>query len=109
MPDWAQTLANFLPFKWTFCFPIEALAGDLSTAQLLGGLGMQALWTAIGGVLVWVCFRRSVRHYTAVGELMRVLRVGWMFFRVGALNELQYRANFFVQLFKSLLSLRGRR
>ncbi len=68
MPDWAQTLANFLPFKWTFYFPIEALAGDLSTAQLLGGLGMQALWTAIGGVLVWVCFRRSVRHYTAVGN-----------------------------------------
>ena len=36
---------------------------------------------------------------------MRALRVGWLFFRVGAMNELQYRANFFVQLFKSLLAL----
>jgi ABC-2 type transport system permease protein len=36
---------------------------------------------------------------------MRTFRVGWFFFRVGAMNELQYRANFFVQLFKSLLSL----
>ena len=36
---------------------------------------------------------------------MRPFRVGWLFFRVGAMNELQYRANFFVQLFKSLLAL----
>jgi viologen exporter family transport system permease protein len=36
---------------------------------------------------------------------MRAFRVGWFFFRVGAMNELQYRANFFVQLFKSLLAL----
>ena len=35
----------------------------------------------------------------------RALRVGWLFFRVGAMNELQYRANFFVQLFKSVLAL----
>jgi ABC-2 type transport system permease protein len=36
---------------------------------------------------------------------MRPFRVGWFFFRVGAMNELQYRANFFVQLFQSLLAL----
>jgi ABC-2 type transport system permease protein len=36
---------------------------------------------------------------------MRALRVGWLYFRVGAMNELQYRANFFVQLFKSVLAL----
>jgi ABC-2 type transport system permease protein len=36
---------------------------------------------------------------------MQALRVGWLFFRVGAMNELQYRANFFVQLFKSVLAL----
>jgi ABC-2 type transport system permease protein len=68
MPGWAQTLAGWLPFKWTFYFPIEALVGSLSTASLLGGLGMQALWTAIGAGLVSVCFRASVKHYTAVGN-----------------------------------------
>jgi ABC-2 type transport system permease protein len=68
MPGWAQTLAAWLPFKWTFYFPIEALVGSLSTASLLGGLGMQVVWTAIGGGLVWVCFRASVKHYTAVGN-----------------------------------------
>jgi viologen exporter family transport system permease protein len=68
MPDWAQTLANFLPFQWAFYFPIETLVGNLSTAELIGGLGMQALWIAIGSFLVWVCFRASIKHYTAVGN-----------------------------------------
>jgi ABC-type uncharacterized transport system permease subunit len=54
--------------EWTFYFPIEALVGSLSTAALLRGLGMHALWTAIGAGLVWVCFRASVKHYTAVGN-----------------------------------------
>ncbi len=37
--------------------------------------------------------------------MLRALRVGWLFFRVGAMNELQYRANFFVQVFQSLLAV----
>jgi len=68
MPGWAQTTADWLPFKWTFYFPIEALVGNESAGSLLGGLGMQVLWTAIGGALVWVCFRGAIRHYTAVGN-----------------------------------------
>jgi ABC-2 type transport system permease protein len=36
---------------------------------------------------------------------MRPLRVAWLFFRVSAMNELQYRANFFVAAFQSLLSV----
>ena len=35
LPAWAQTLSNFLPFQWTFGFPIEALVGNLSTTTLL--------------------------------------------------------------------------
>ncbi|HWE63811.1 MAG TPA: ABC-2 family transporter protein, partial [Chloroflexota bacterium] len=27
LPDWTQRLAAFLPFQWTFSFPIEALIG----------------------------------------------------------------------------------
>ncbi len=36
---------------------------------------------------------------------MSQLRLAWIFFRLGALNELEYRANFFVQLFQALLSI----
>ncbi|HET9520148.1 MAG TPA: ABC-2 family transporter protein, partial [Candidatus Limnocylindrales bacterium] len=44
MPEWAQQLADVLPFKWTFGFPIESLVGRLPESELLGGLAMQALW-----------------------------------------------------------------
>lgn len=36
---------------------------------------------------------------------MRYLRLLWIFFRLGALNEFAYRANFYVQLFHALLIL----
>lgn len=36
---------------------------------------------------------------------MRYLRLLWTYFRVGAMGELAYRANFFVQLLESLLEL----
>lgn len=36
---------------------------------------------------------------------MRYLRILRLFFRLGVLNELEYRANFFIQVFQSLLSL----
>lgn len=32
-------------------------------------------------------------------------RLAWSFFRIGAMNELQYRANFFLQLLQSMLTL----
>jgi len=36
---------------------------------------------------------------------MNALRHVWIYFRVGAMNELQYRVNFFVQLLQSLVAL----
>ena len=37
MPDWVQEIARFLPFQWTFYFPIESLVGDLSTPGARAG------------------------------------------------------------------------
>lgn len=36
---------------------------------------------------------------------MRYLRIVWIYFRLGLLGELEYRANFFIQMFQSALSL----
>ena len=68
MPHWSQTLAAWLPFKYTFYFPIEALVGNMSTARLLGGLGMQVLWTAICAAVAFGFWRLAVRRYSAVGN-----------------------------------------
>lgn len=36
---------------------------------------------------------------------MKALKLLWLYFRVGMLNELAYRANFFVRMFQSILEL----
>jgi ABC-2 type transport system permease protein len=36
---------------------------------------------------------------------MNALRVAWIYLKVGVLNELQYRVNFFVQLFQALIQV----
>ena len=67
VPPWVRTIADVLPFKWTFGFPIEALVADLTTDQLLFGLGMQVFWIVIGLVVMRTAFRIAVRRYAAVG------------------------------------------
>jgi ABC-2 type transport system permease protein len=68
MPSWARTLADALPFQYTFGFPIETLAARLSGGQLLEGLAMQLVWTAVGALLVAVVWRFAIRRFSAVGS-----------------------------------------
>src|SRR5689334_12067971 len=37
--------------------------------------------------------------------MLRPLRLAWLFFRIGALNDLQYRANFWLQLLQAAIQL----
>jgi len=68
LPAWAAGLAGVLPFASTFGYPIEVLAGDLSSRELLLGLARQGLWIAVGAALVAVVWRFGVRRYSAVGN-----------------------------------------
>jgi viologen exporter family transport system permease protein len=68
MPDWVRTVGAFTPFPSSFGFPIDALVGDLSTGELLGGLATQALWIAIGLLVVALTWRFAVRRFSSVGN-----------------------------------------
>ncbi len=68
MPDWVQKLASFLPFQWTFGFPIESLVGQLTPTQLLTGLGMQLFWILSGILLVNIVWRFGIRQFSSVGN-----------------------------------------
>jgi len=68
MPDWAQNLAFVFPFMWTFYFPIEALVGDMSTLELVAGLGAQLAWIVALTALTLFVWRFAVRRYSAVGN-----------------------------------------
>ncbi len=68
MPVWVQQVSNFLPFQWTFNFPIESLIGSLSLGQLLSGLGIQALWVVVYSLILAVVWRAGIRQFTSVGN-----------------------------------------
>ena len=67
MPDWVESIARFLPFQWTFFFPIESLVGALGTGELLRGLAVQLLWILVGLALFRIAWRHAIRRYSAVG------------------------------------------
>lgn len=68
MPPWVQSIANYLPFQWTFGFPIEAPIGQLSTQQLFFGLGMQVFWIVATFLLVRLVWHFGIRHFSSVGN-----------------------------------------
>jgi ABC-2 type transport system permease protein len=67
MPDWVQTLSWAFWFRWTLAFPITALTGPITERELIEGLLMQALWIAIGVLIVSLVWRRAVARFTSVG------------------------------------------
>lgn len=67
LPAWAQDLADVLPFKWTFGFPIETLVGDLTPMELAGGLALQFGWIAASALVVRFGWRIAVRRFSSVG------------------------------------------
>jgi ABC-2 type transport system permease protein len=66
MPDWAQTLAHWLPFESSFGFPITALVGPIDNAGLVEGLLRQLGWIVASSVFLAWAWRHAVRHYSAV-------------------------------------------
>lgn len=68
MPQWVQDISSWLPFKWTFEFPIEVFIGQLTTTEIWQGLGYQAVWIAITGASYVLLWKRAVKKFTAVGS-----------------------------------------
>jgi len=67
MPTWVQTLSDYLPFKWTFFFPIDALVGSMTTQELWIGVGMQILWITISTLILNLVWRSAIKQFSAVG------------------------------------------
>ena len=68
--------------------------------------GAQAFWIAAGLGIFLIAWRFAIKRYSGGGRLtMRVVRVTWLFLKVGVLNELQYRMNFFVSLLQSIIQV----
>ncbi len=67
-PRWLERITWYLPFRWTVSFPVELALGRLSPELIAAGFGMQALWLALGLLLLRAMWRLGVRKYAAVGS-----------------------------------------
>jgi len=67
MPQWVQSVAGVLPFRWMVAFPVELLLGRLSPEQVIDGFLMQALWLGAGLAVLALTWSRAARRYSAVG------------------------------------------
>jgi ABC-2 type transport system permease protein len=67
LPAVLRPVAHALPFYYALAFPVELALGRLTPAEVARGFAMQALWVALGAVLITTVWRAAVRRFTAVG------------------------------------------
>lgn len=68
MPEWVQTLASVLPFRWMVAFPVELFLGRLTPDEALHGLAMQVAGLLLALGLIALVWGRGVKKYSAVGS-----------------------------------------
>jgi ABC-2 type transport system permease protein len=61
------SIAKFTPLTYTINYPIQILAGTVSTSDALMILGMQAAWVLILALLSNVLWNRGIKQYVAIG------------------------------------------
>lgn len=67
LPSWAQELGWWLPFRWSFGFPIELIIGKLSYAEIWQGFAFQIGWLIVATIVFRVLWNAGIKRYGAVG------------------------------------------
>lgn len=67
MPQFVQTLAQYLPFQLRLYFPIQLILGKLPPEVIARNFALDVFWLAIAyGLFAWV-WRAGVKRFSAVG------------------------------------------
>jgi ABC-2 type transport system permease protein len=67
LPQAAQTVAAFLPFRWVVAFPAELILGRLTLTEAITGLGIEAVWLGISVALMTYVWNEGLKRFSAVG------------------------------------------
>jgi ABC-2 type transport system permease protein len=67
LPGALRALAVILPFRYMLGFPVELLAGGLSSGEMAVGFAFQAAWLALALGLASAGWRRGLARYAAIG------------------------------------------
>lgn len=58
---------EFLPFRYLYQFPVDAVLGRLTAAQFAQGTAISLVWCGVLGAAAHLVWRRGLRQYTGVG------------------------------------------
>lgn len=67
LPDWMQTIAEWLPFAILYSFPMTILQARATPDELVWGFARQVFWIAILSFVVRWGWRRGLLAYEAYG------------------------------------------
>jgi len=67
LPDWLQSIARLLPFRYMSAFPVEILTGQVTGQETLLGFIALIIWLTLAVLLYRFVWQRGIRHYEAVG------------------------------------------
>ncbi len=67
LPPAIRSIAEILPFRWVFYFPIELILGRLSPQEAVRGFATQGVWLLIRIALMRFVWRIGIKRYSAVG------------------------------------------
>lgn len=68
IPASFRTLIDFLPFRYTFSFPLEIYLGKLSVGQIVLGLVAAFFWIVISAVIYKMLWNRGRKIYASFGQ-----------------------------------------
>ncbi|WP_151734159.1 ABC transporter permease [Paenibacillus tengchongensis] len=66
-PPGLQKLAMQLPYRYMASFPVEAVLGKLSMAEIRSGFAVMAGWILLLAILTYVLTNKGTRKYSATG------------------------------------------
>ena len=67
MPNIVQEIAQFLPYQLQIYFPIQLILGKLSSAQIIQGYVVGAIWLTVAIVIFNLMWQNGIKRYSAVG------------------------------------------
>jgi ABC-2 type transport system permease protein len=67
LPNWLQTITNFLPFKYLYFAPISIFLGQMNNQQIITSYLTAIIWIIILWSIQKLLWRRGIRAYSAVG------------------------------------------
>lgn len=66
-PPFLQSIAILLPFRYMTSFPLEMLAGTLSTQDTIIGFSIQSAWIFCLAILNLFLWKTGIQRYSAIG------------------------------------------